>query len=1282
MNTPRYGRRALQCSMTLAAALSVSNCAVQPSLPPRDAGYEMPSQAEMQEQFMRQRGRTQRVQAPTSGDGIELVIPKGHSGALTAVTLSPDGRFILSLSRDDTAKLWDVASGREVRTFVGFEYLMAGGQAGFTSDGKRLIIGDLQSARVYEIESGRELYRFGSLRQPPLLSPDGRYAVSAESEAQPGTLALIEVATRKPLWVLPKDGAQTPFLLSADGRVLLTMKHKDIAQIDRRQLLKGKIDLTRTMLDAELQVWDVPARKLRGSMPVAADNVAAKALSGDGGLLALESSDHRISVIDLQTRKEVIALNSDKKMGAISTATLAFSPDGRLLAWGAHDGQARIWELPSGRVAAQLQASALNFSANGETLVLGGASGGAPWLRDIASGKETRLAGASSGVGDLTILARGQRALAGMYDGTAKLWDLTSGEVVRTYGCPHSPMVSSVAVSADERVAALGCMDRSAVLWDLATGRQLREIAAPKKPGQMLQYSYTYVRFTPDGRTLIVAAADEVALWDLASGKNIRRFVVPATNNPFAAMQQASRAQMGAERAQMMAEVASHIRALAVHPGGKLVAVSNTTGVTLWDLGSGQLASTVGARRNRGSAMEAIAEAMRRQQQGQQGGAQSGGGSMPDLAAFMSSFGSGRLAGGDQVTAGQPQVADPDELLGDLMPLSSRSLAFSADGTVLSTGSKLWDVSTGEEIARRTRAPGERTPRFIDDVAETSVDSAGAAFSPDGRRLARGIGLVVRIVEVSSGKEEMELVGHTSNVESVAFSPDGRKLLSGAQDGALKLWDLATGKELVSLIALGQNDFAAVTPDQYYRISRAGAKGVGFRVKGTVYPFEQFDLRFNRPDIVLQRLGAASPATVQSYRQAYERRLKKLGMTEKMLSTEFHVPELEILTRDIPLSIDSAMLPLRVRANDSRYTLDRLNVYVNDVPVYGTRGLALRESKLRTHERDIDVPLVAGRNKIQVSVLNEQGTESLRQTVYTTSLAQFPPAEVYVLAIGVSEYRDKAYNLRFAAKDADDLIAAYKGAQARSAGWGAVHALKLSDRNATRGEILKAKDWLKQAKVNDLVVVFAAGHGMTDDKSNYYFGTHDIDARNPAAAGLPYDEFEFLLDGVPAMQKVLLLDTCFSGEIDRDEPPTLTAAPVASTRAGQVKMRSFTAKSARGIAVAADSASESAASAEAASMVRFQQDWFADLRRGTGAAVISSSSGNEYSMEGEQWRNGVFTYALLQGLKSGQADANKDRIITVSELQAYVIEQVRTLTRGGQNPTVRHENLEYDFAVY
>jgi uncharacterized caspase-like protein len=337
---------------------------------------------------------------------------------------------------------------------------------------------------------------------------------------------------------------------------------------------------------------------------------------------------------------------------------------------------------------------------------------------------------------------------------------------------------------------------------------------------------------------------------------------------------------------------------------------------------------------------------------------------------------------------------------------------------------------------------------------------------------------------------------------------------------------------------------------------------------------------------------------------------------------------------------------------------------------------------VQAHEQDIQVPLVPGRNKIQISVLNQQGVESLKQTVYTTSTAEVAPPDVYVVAIGVSEYKNKAYNLRYAAKDANDLLNAYKAIEQRPESKSKVHVLDLTNQKATRPEILKAKDWLKQSKISDLVVVFAAGHGMTDEQSNYYFGTHDIDPNHPATNGLPYEEFENLLDGIPALQKVLLLDTCFSGEIEKDQAVIVAQAEAVSS--GTVKMRSF--KAARGVTVVADTSEPNSGITNAPrlsnDMVKFQQDWFADLRRGTGAAVISSSSGNEYSLEGEQWKNGVFTYALLNGLKNRGADTNKDQTVTVSELQGYVIDQVRKLTEGGQNPTVRRENLEYDFAVY
>lgn len=91
---------------------------------------------------------------------------------------------------------------------------------------------------------------------------------------------------------------------------------------------------------------------------------------------------------------------------------------------------------------------------------------------------------------------------------------------------------------------------------------------------------------------------------------------------------------------------------------------------------------------------------------------------------------------------------------------------------------------------------------------------------------------------------------------------------------------------------------------------------------------------------------------------------------------------------------------------------------------------------------------------------------------------------------------------------------------------------------------------------------------------------------------------------------------------------------------------------------------------------------FADLRRGSGATVIASASGVELALESPEWNNGVFTYALLDGLQSGAADRDKSGETRISELRDWVTQRVRELTQGQQTPTVRQEQLDFDFVIY
>ena len=91
---------------------------------------------------------------------------------------------------------------------------------------------------------------------------------------------------------------------------------------------------------------------------------------------------------------------------------------------------------------------------------------------------------------------------------------------------------------------------------------------------------------------------------------------------------------------------------------------------------------------------------------------------------------------------------------------------------------------------------------------------------------------------------------------------------------------------------------------------------------------------------------------------------------------------------------------------------------------------------------------------------------------------------------------------------------------------------------------------------------------------------------------------------------------------------------------------------------------------------------FGDLRKGTGATVISAAGGTEFAAEGVNSANGLFTASLIEGIKTRRADLNRDRSYTVSELRQYVSEAVISKSDGHQVPTSREENMKNDFRLF
>ena len=477
------------------------------------------------------------------------------------------------------------------------------------------------------------------------------------------------------------------------------------------------------------------------------------------------------------------------------------------------------------------------------------------------------------------------------------------------------------------------------------------------------------------------------------------------------------------------------------------------------------------------------------------------------------------------------------------------------------------------------------------------------------------------------------------------------------------IYDIAQQKMILEWAIADEQHYFIRTADNFYYATPGMAETLRFINGQSSFPFRQYDLLLNRPDKVMAALPNPNPALVENYRKASLKRLRQMGFREQDISETAELPILKLRSENLPYETTQSAIELSVQASDRQFSLDRINIWVNDVPLYGREGISLRQQKRKEWQQKLEIPLSTGANHIQLSCLNEKGVESLLEEISINCTAPVGQPDLYLLVLGASHFRDSLMNLHYAARDAVD-VAALLGNDPKN--YAQVHLKQLTDQQFTKSQVLALKDWLKQTKVNDRVIVFVASHGLIDANLEYYLATYDTDFRHPADKGLSMDALESLIDGIPARQKLILLDACHSGEIDK-ESTTLTEVP--KVEKGPVQFRSFALKP-----VAEQSGTQSA--------FELMKTLFVDMRRTSGATTISSAGGSEFAAEGDNWGNGVFTWCLKKGLQNQEADLNKDGKIMVSELQTWLGKAVETETNGAQHPIYRSENIANDWAVW
>ena len=483
--------------------------------------------------------------------------------------------------------------------------------------------------------------------------------------------------------------------------------------------------------------------------------------------------------------------------------------------------------------------------------------------------------------------------------------------------------------------------------------------------------------------------------------------------------------------------------------------------------------------------------------------------------------------------------------------------------------------------------------------------------------------------------------------------------LIGSSNGFLYLID-STGQETLKLVSPSENSFFYTTPNNYYFASKNALKHIGARYNSQLIGFEQIDLIYNRPDKVIPLISPSfSDEYINLLSKAYKKRLKKLNITSVDLENILNLPTFFSSLKDLPINTNNQVISININASSKKSNLKALHILINDVPIYGKAGLSLQNST--NYESTLNIELSRGKNNIQIFIENELGTKSLREKASINCNYSHQPT-LHILSIGSNTFNDDNYNLKYAAKDANDITSLFSNTKE----FKEIKSSSITGDNVTIANINKSINELKSANINDVVIIFFAGHGVLDQNLDYYLSTYNMNFDNPKENGLNFDLFENKLSLLKCRHKLLLIDACHSGELDKDEIEKIEKE---NTEENEDLLVFRSGQSAIGL-IGGKSAFE------------LSKNIFVDLRSNSGIITISSAGAAEYALEGEKWKNGAFTYCLLKGIIDKEADFNNDKKINTNELQKYLFIEVPKLTKGKQTPTSRVELMEQNFIVW
>jgi eukaryotic-like serine/threonine-protein kinase len=419
---------------------------------------------------------------------------EGHTGDVTSVAFSADGKRIVSGSRDGTVKVWEAQTGQETLTLKGHtDHVLS---VSFSADGKRIASGsEDKTLKVWDAQTGQEaltLKGHASEVWSVAFSADGQRIASGSSDrtvrvwgARAGQEALTLKGHTRPV---------TSVAFSPDGK----------------RIASGSQDKT-------VKVWDAQTGQKQLTLKGHTRLVSSVAFSADGQrIVSVRADDGTVKVWDAQTGQKTRTFTLTEPPEEV--LSVAFSADGKRVVSGTDDGEVTVWDVHTGQKLLSLEERSnwvlsVAFSPDGKHIVSGTDSGVTVW--DAHTGQELlSLKGGTDYATSVAFSADGKRIASGSGDifkpakpGEVTMWDAQTGQKQLTLK-GHTGEVSSVAFSPDGKRIASASGDKTVKVWDAYTGQETLTLKGHTD-------AVLSVAFSPDGKRLASGSFDQtVKVWD------------------------------------------------------------------------------------------------------------------------------------------------------------------------------------------------------------------------------------------------------------------------------------------------------------------------------------------------------------------------------------------------------------------------------------------------------------------------------------------------------------------------------------------------------------------------------------------------------------------------------------------------------------------------------------------------------------------------------------------------------------------------------------------------